>query len=153
MLIVYKFNFELTIIGFLLILRRGEEFHDVILGEQGTAQNSHDLHDRATKLEVMLNDSDDTVCDDGNMNLNAHGIVTLSPERLDLEMLLDPFEEQFDLPSVLVKERDVLGSKIEIVRVISERSMQVRSIVDNTPDFTRILRLTSKSLCLPVNHR
>ena len=43
MLIVYKFNFELTIIGFLLILRRGEEFHNVVFGKQGTAQNTHDL--------------------------------------------------------------------------------------------------------------
>ena len=102
MLIVYKFNFELTIIGILLILRRGEEVHDVVFGKQGTAQNSHDLHDWTSKLEVVLNDSDETVCDDGNMNLNTHGIVALSPERLDSKMLLDPFEEQFDLPPVFI---------------------------------------------------
>ena len=93
MLIVYKFNFELSIIGVLLILRRDEEFQNVILGEQGAAQNSHDLNDWATKLEVVLHDSDETVCDDGNMNLNAHCIVAFPPERLDLEVLLDPFEE------------------------------------------------------------
>ena len=67
MLIVYKFNFELTIIGILLILRRGEEVHDVVFGKQGTAQNSHDLHDWTSKLEVVLNDSDETVCDDGTI--------------------------------------------------------------------------------------
>ena len=83
MLIVYKFNFELTIIGILLILRRGEEVHDVVFGKQGTAQNSHDLHDWTSKLEVVLNDSDETVCDDGNMNLDTHGIVALSPKRLN----------------------------------------------------------------------
>ena len=93
MLIVYKFNFKLPIIGFLLVPRRGEKLHDVILGEQGTAQDPHDLHDGTSKLEVMLNDSDETVCDDGNMNLNTYRIVALSPERLDLEVLLDPFEE------------------------------------------------------------
>jgi len=91
MLIVYKFNFKLPVIGFLLIFRRVEKFHDVILGEQGAAQDSHDLHDGTSKLEVVLNDSNETVCDDGNMNLNAHRIVTLSPERFDLEVLLDPF--------------------------------------------------------------
>lgn len=37
MLTVYTFNFKLTIIGYLLILRRFEEFHDVIFGEQRTA--------------------------------------------------------------------------------------------------------------------
>ena len=93
MLIVYKFNFELTTIGFLLILRRGEEIQNVIFGKQGTAQDSHDLHDWTAKFEVVLNDSDETVCDDGNMNLDTHGIVTLSPERLDPKVLLDPFEE------------------------------------------------------------
>ena len=36
MLIVYKFNFELTIIGLLLILRRGEELHNVVFIKQGT---------------------------------------------------------------------------------------------------------------------
>ena len=101
MLIVYKFNFELTIIGILLILRRGEEVHDVVFGKQGTAQNSHDLHDWTSKLEVVLNDSDETVCDDGNMNLDTHGIVALSPKRLNPEVLLDPFEKQLDLPPVL----------------------------------------------------
>ena len=91
MLIVYKFNFKLPIIGFVLVLRRGEKLHDVILGKQGAAQDAHDLHDRTSKLKVVLNDSDETVCDDGNMDLNAHRIIAFSPERLDLEVLLDPF--------------------------------------------------------------
>ena len=141
MLIVYKFNFKLFIIGVLLILRRDEEFQNVILSEQGAAQNSHDLNDWATKLEVVLNDSDETVCDDGNMNLNAHCIVALTPERLDLEVLLDPFEKEFDLPPVFIKKSDVLGGKVEIVRVVSERAVKVWSIVDDTPDFSRILLL------------
>ena len=134
MLIVYKFNFELTIIGFLLILRRGKKLHNVVFGKQGTAQDSHDLHDWTSKLKIVFNNSNETVCDDGNMNLDTHGIVTLSPERLDSEVLLNPFEKQLDLPPVFIKESDVLGSKIEVVRVVSERAVQVRSIVDDTPD-------------------
>lgn len=82
MLIVYKFNFKLSIIGFLFVFRRDEKLHDVILGEQGTAQDSHDLYDGTSKLEVVLNDPDETVRDDGNMDLNSHGIVTLSPKTL-----------------------------------------------------------------------
>ena len=103
MLIVYKFNFKLLTIWFFLVLRRGEKLHklhNVILGEKGAAQDSHDLHDGTSKLEVVLNDSDETVCDDGHMDLNTHRIVAFSPERLDLEVLLDPFEEKLDLPSV-----------------------------------------------------
>lgn len=141
MLIVYKFNFKLPIIGFVLVLRRGEKLHDAILGEQRTAQDSHDLHDRSPKFEIVLNDSDETVGDDGNMDLDAHRIVALSSERLDLEVLLDPLEEQFDLPPVFVKESDVLGCKVEVVRVVSERTVQVRSIVDDTPDLAWVLLL------------
>ena len=89
----------------------------------------------------MLNDSDEAVGDNGDVDLNTHRIVTLSPERLNLEVLFDPFEEQLDLPPVFVKECDVLASKVEVVRVVSERTMQVRSIVDDTPDFARILLL------------
>ena len=141
MLIEYIFNFKLPIIGFLFIFRRGEELHDVILGEQGASQDSHDLHDGAAKSEVVLNDSDETVCDDGDMNLYTHRIVALSPERLDLEVLLDPFEEQLDLPPVFIKEGDVLGCKIEVVRVVSERAVPVGSIIDDTSDLARILFL------------
>ena len=139
MLIVYKFNFKLPIIWFLLVPRRGEKLHDVILGKQGTAQNAHNLHDGPSKLEVMLNDTDETVGDDGNMDLNTYRIVALSPERLDLKVLLDPFEKQFDLPPVFIKEGNVFGCKVEVVRVVSERTMQIRSIVDDTPDLARVL--------------
>ena len=139
MLIVYKFNFKLSVIGFLLILRRGEKLHDVILGKQGTAQDSHNLHDGTSKFKVVLNDTDETVGDDGNMDLNTYRIVALSPERLDFEVLLDPFEEELDLPPVFIKEGDILGCKVEVVRIVSERTMQVRSVVDNTPDLAWIL--------------
>ena len=66
MLIVYKFNFKLPVIGFLIVLRRVEKLHDIILGEQGTSEDAHDLHDWASKLEVVLNDSDETVGDECN---------------------------------------------------------------------------------------
>lgn len=134
MLIRIKVKFKLLAIVFFFIVRRGEEFHDVILGEQRTAQNSHNLHNWSVQLEVMLNDSDEAVCDDGNVDLDTYRIVTLSPEILDLEVLLDSLEEQLDLPPIFVKECNVLACKIEVVRVVSECAMLVRSIVDDTPD-------------------
>ncbi len=66
-MIEFEANLKLPVIGFLPILRRGKKFHDVILGEQGTAQDTHDLHDGTSKFKVVLNDSDESVCDDGNM--------------------------------------------------------------------------------------
>ena len=141
MLIKIKFKIKLLIIEFFLFVRRDEKFRDVILSEQGTTKDSHDLHDGAPKFEVMLNDSDKTVCDDGNVNLNTHRIVALSPKELDSEMLLNPFEKQLHLPPISIKESDVLGCKVKVVRVISERSVQFWGIIDDTPDFARILLL------------
>ena len=66
-MIEFEANLKLPVIGFLPILRRGKKLHDVILGEQGTAQDMHDLHDGTSKFKVVLNDSDESVCDDGNM--------------------------------------------------------------------------------------
>jgi hypothetical protein len=40
---------------------------------------------------------------DGNPNLREHGILARSVERLDMQMLLYPFEETFNLPSLTVK--------------------------------------------------
>ena len=56
-------------------------------------------------------------------------------------MLLDPFEKQLHLPSIFIKESNVLGCKVEVVRIVSKRSVQVRGTVDNTPDFAEILLL------------
>ena len=140
MLIVFKANLKLPIIGwFLPLLGLGEELHDVIFGKQTAPKDSHDLHDRSSKFEVVLDDSDETVCDDGNMYLNAHRIIAFSPERLDPEMLLNPFKKQFDLPSVSIKKSDVFSCKFEVVCVVCKRAIQVRSIVNNTSDLPWIL--------------
>ena len=94
MLIVYKVKIELTIrLVVLLLLERLKQVSDVVQGKCRLAKDTHDLKHRSVNLEVMFDDGNETVCDDGNMNLNAHCIVALTPERLDLEVLLDPFEE------------------------------------------------------------
>ena len=118
MLIKIEIKIKLLVVEFLFFVRRDEKFRDIIFSEQETTKYSHDLHDGTPKFEVMLNDSDKTVCDDGNVNLNAHSIVALSPKELDSEMLLNPFEEQLHLLSISIKESDVLGCKIKVVRVV-----------------------------------
>lgn len=53
----------------------------------------------------MVNDGDQTVADDCRVYLDTNGVFGVSPEFLDLQMLLYPFEEQLHEPTVLVKER------------------------------------------------
>lgn len=141
MLIKFEVKIELPVIWLCCLLERFEQVLDAISGEGRLAKDTHDLEYGPANLEVMLDDGNEAVGDDGNMNLYANGIFGFSPESFDLEMLLDPFEEQLHLPPVFIKEGDVLSGKVEIVRVINEAAMLLRGIIDNSSDSTRILLL------------
>ena len=116
MLIELEVKIKLPIIVF-FILHEGmfEKFVDVILDKQGVSKNAHGLNNRAVDLIIMFNDTNETVRDDSDMNLDTDGIFAFAPEGLNLEMLFNPFEEQFDLPPVFIKE-----CKLFIDSVITE---------------------------------
>ena len=59
----------------------------------------------------MLNDCNHAVSGDGSVDLDANSILRLAPEPLDIEVLLHPFEEQFNLPSTFVKVRNFQSIK------------------------------------------
>jgi len=66
-------------------------------------------------METFSNDGDKDIGGDGNPDLGLYRIFGSSVEGLDAEMLLDPFEEQFDLPSAFVEFGDGQRRKDEIV--------------------------------------
>lgn len=146
MLIGLEVKIKLPVIVF-FILHEGmfKKFVDVILDKQRVSKNAHDLNDWAANLMVMFNDTNETVCDDGNMDLNTNGIFAFAPEGLNLEMLLNPFEEQLDLPSVFVKECNFTCFEIEVVRIVCKRSLQIRSIIDNASEGNRIISFIPSS--------
>lgn len=142
MLIEFEVNRELPIGLVILLPPEGlEQVSDTVRGECRLAKDAHDLKHWSADFEVMFDDGNEAVRNDGNMNLNTHGILGLSPEPLDLEMLLDPFEEKLHLPSVLIKEGDFFRLEVEVVRVVNKAAVQFGSIVDDTPNDTRILLL------------
>jgi len=51
----------------------------------------------------------------GDPDLRHHGVLRGAEEGLYLEVLLDPFEEQFDLPAGLVDRCDGAGRETEVV--------------------------------------
>ena len=141
MLIELEVKIELSIIWLTILLERFEQVLDAVRGECRLAKDTHDFEDGPANLEVVPDDGNEAVGDDGDMNLYAHCIFGFPPETLDLEMLLDPFEEQLHLPPIFVKESDVLGCKIEVVRVVNEAPLKFRGIVDNSSDDSWVLLL------------
>ena len=144
MLIEFEVKMQLPIIGFLNLHCHGfEQFVDVILDKQRMSKDAHDLHNWTANLMVMFDDTHEAICDDGNMYLNSDRILTFTPERLDLEVLFDPFEEQLNLPSVLIKECNFTCFEIEVIGVVSKGSTKIWSIVDNASERNRIVSFVS----------
>src|SRR5690606_26044060 len=77
-----------------------QELLDVILYQKRISKDTHDLNNRSVQFEVVFKNSDETVRDDGDMYLYPDCIFRYSPKGFDTKMLLNPFEKQFDLPSV-----------------------------------------------------
>ena len=132
---------ELSIILFDSLFERLKQVMDAVHGERRLAKDTHDLEDGSANLEVMLDDSNEAVGDDGHVYLYADCVFKLSPKALELKMLLDPFEKQFHLPPVFIEQGNVLRAEVEIVRIVDEASMEFWCIIDNSSDNTGILLL------------
>ncbi len=66
-------------------------------------------------MQTFFDDSDEDIGSDRDPYLRLDGILAGSQKSFDTQMLLDPFEEQFDLPALLVKCRNHLWLEGEIV--------------------------------------
>lgn len=68
---------------------------DAIRDECRLAKDTHNLKYRSSNLEFIFNDSNEAVCDDGDMYLDSYHIIRLTSDSFDLEILFDPFKEVF----------------------------------------------------------
>lgn len=75
--------------------------------------------------EPSFGEPDEKEGDDGDIELYPDGILGASEECFDVQVLLDPFEEQLDLPTLLVKCGDLLGRAAHVVRDQNERSFSL----------------------------
>lgn len=144
MLIKFQVQIELAIVIIIgHIYHRSQEILDGILYQKGIAKDTHNLNNRSVQFEVVFNNSDEAVRDDGDMYLYPDCIFRFPPKGFDPKMLLDPFEEKFDLPSVAVKKGNFICFEIEVVGVVGEGSSKVRGIEYDAPERNRIISTIS----------
>ena len=141
MLILFEVQIKLPIIRLDGLFERLEQVMDVIHGERRLTKDTHDFEDRPANLKVVLDNGNEAVGDDGHVYLYSDCIFRFSPETLDLEVLLDPFEEELHLPPIFIEQGNVLCAEVEVVRVVDEASMKPWRIIDNSSDNTGILLL------------
>ena len=68
----------------------------------------------------MLDDGDKAISYDCRANLYSDSVLCSAPEFLNLEVLLEPFEEQFNQPSFRVKIGNIQCRKLFRIRQKSE---------------------------------
>lgn len=61
-----------------------EYFLDKVFGQQRTAKDTYDLINVSVEIEVVLYDGNKAVCDDSNVDLYAHSILSTFPKGLNL---------------------------------------------------------------------
>lgn len=118
-----------------------EKVSDWSLVRQYSAHNSQDIEGRPLEFAVVLDNGYQAVCDNRNIDLYPNSILCVAPEGCHSEMLLYPSEEQFNLPSLFVKQGNITGLEYKVVGQERECSLQFRSIVDYSPESTGILLL------------
>jgi hypothetical protein len=163
MLIQLEVQMQLAIIMIIgVISHSGQEFLNVVFDQQGVAKDTHDLNNRPVQFEFVFNNGDQAVRDDGHMYLYPDSILRFSPKRFDTEMLLDPFEKQFDLPSVAVEKGNFFCFEVEVVGVIGESPSKVRGIEYDASERNRVVsvislasepnRLIPQDIVVPIKH-
>jgi len=84
--------------------------------EDRDAQNLQKRVEGNLQGQPLLNDRGKNIDRDGNPDLRFHGVLGSPQKSLDPKILLDPSEEQLDLPAELVKLSDRQRRKREVIR-------------------------------------
>src|SRR3989304_6625003 len=74
--------------------------------EQSEAQDLQNVVQPPFAPQFLFHDGDEHVDADRDPYLRLHGVVARTVESFDAQMLLDPLEEQLDLPTALIEPRN-----------------------------------------------
>ena len=100
--------------------------------EHGHAQNLQKAVERKVDRHAFLDNRHEDINRDSHPDLSPDGVLGCSVECLDPEVLLDPTEEQLDLPTQFIEESDVQGWQEKVVRQEGQKSI-VLPIQESNP--------------------
>ena len=83
--------------------------------ENHDAEDLQDFAQTQRYFQFLLDNRYQDVNADGNPDLSLHGILGRAEKRLDTQVLLDPFEKDFDSPAALVKPGDGQSGQGKVV--------------------------------------
>ena len=81
------------------------------------------------KMQTFLCNGDQHIGAHGNPDLRLHGVLAGTQKCLDTQVLLDPFEEQLDLPALTVQVGNELRLQGEVVG--QKRDAFARFVLDH----------------------
>jgi hypothetical protein len=90
--------------------------------------------ERAIDVEFLLDDSNEYINRDSDPDLNLHRVWRRTIKCLDPKMLFDPFEEDFDLPTVLEEQGNGQGWKNKIVGEEDEPTIRFGVEISDSSD-------------------
>jgi len=85
------------------------------------------------QMQTLFQNGDEQVNGDSAPDLGAHGVLTRAVESFDAQMLLDPFEEQFDLPAAMIELCNRQGGHGEVVGQKDQRRAGLGIAITDAP--------------------
>lgn len=111
--------------------------------------NADDLQDSGQILVQaagLIENGHHQVGADGDPDLRLHGVLAGAEEGLDSEVLLDPFEEELDLPASLVDLRRHKSFEFKVASEKHERFSSIRIHIADTPQVRSVQAFSLRSV-------
>ena len=103
--------------------------------EQSDRKHLQQSVERSIQFEAFFDDGHQYVQGHRNLGLRLHGVRGCAVELLDAQVLLDPLEEQLDLPARLVQRAN--GHRRRTERVGGEDKRFLSAFADHAPGGVR----------------
>lgn len=97
------------------LFRTSQQVDERASGEQIQLQKSQDLLQAAAEIGLEAQEREQQIQAKCHQDLSHDRVLTGSQECLDLQILLDPLEEQLDLPALLINLGNCLCRPAEVI--------------------------------------